>query len=147
MIDIDDNLTEEQIDKLMDEQVKQNNQLLKEFEQYLYSQNLAKKTVDKHIENIEFYINTYLLYTEVEKPEDNLNSIDMYFDYFLPNKTTFGSVADTKASIGSLKKFYKYLLELNRISKEDYKDMLQLIKENKEAWFAVYDDEFEDDDW
>ncbi len=145
MIDEDSKIV--QIEKLTNEQVKQNNQLLNEFEQYLYSQHLVKKTVAKHRDNIEFYINTYLLHDEIEKPEDNLNSIDMYFDYFLPNKTTFGSVSDTKSSIGSLKKFYKYLLELNRISKEDYNEMLQLIKNNKENWFALYDDEFDDDDW
>ena len=63
---------------------------------------------------------------------DNLNSINMYFDYFMPNKTMFGSVSDTKSSIGSLKKFYKYLVELNRLSKNDYDEILEMIKNNKD---------------
>ncbi len=46
-----------------------------------------------------------------------------------------------------LNKFYKFLLELNRINKSDYNEMLEMIKACKESWFAVYDDENIDDDW
>ena len=108
---------------------------------------MAPKTVKKHCDNIDFYINTYLLHDKIEKPEDNLNSIDMYFDYFLPRKTQFGSIYDTKNQITSLKKFYKFLLELNRITKNDYNNMLEMIKDNKQDWFAVYDDENTEEDW
>jgi hypothetical protein len=140
-------LTFEQVDKLLDAQIESNNILIYKFEKYLESQNLVKKTIKKHCDNIDFYINNFLLHDEIEKPEDNVNSINMYFDYFMPRKTTFGSVNDTKNQIASLKKFYKYLLELNRISKSDYNELLQIIKNNKEDWFTVYDDEFIDDDW
>jgi len=134
-------LSFEQVDKLIDNQRAENDILINLFKKYLNGQSLAPKTIKKHGDNIDFYINTYLLHDEIEKPEDNLNSIGMYFDYFLPRKTMFGSANDTKNQIASLKKFYKFLLELNRISKNEYNDMLEDIKESKEEWFAVYDDE------
>ena len=65
----------------------------------------------------------------------------------MPRKTQFGSIYDTKNQITSLKKYYKFLLELNRISKSDYNDMLEMIKDNKQDWFAVYDDKNIEDDW
>jgi len=145
--DDEQELTFEQVDKLIDNQMAENEILLNLFERYLTGQNLVKKTIKKHCDNIDFYINTYLLHDSVEKPEDNLNSIDMYFDYFLPRKTLFGSVNDTKNQIASLKKFYKFLLELNRIHKNDYNEMLEMIKACKDSWFAVYNDENINEDW
>ncbi len=140
-------LSFEQVDKLLDTQIAENEILINLFERYLTGQSLAPKTIKKHCDNIDFYINTYLLHDSIEKPEDNLNSIDIYFDYFMPRKTMFGSVNDTKNQITSLKKFYKFLLELNRINKNDYNNMLEMIKDNKRDWFAVYDDENIEEDW
>jgi len=143
-----DELSIEDVDKMIDNQIKKNNILLNKFENYLYSQNLAPKTIKKHLANVDFYINTFLIHYEIEKPEDNLNSIDMYFDHFMPNKTTFGSVSDTKSSIGSLKKFYHFMLKINKISEDEYSKLLQLIKNNKQNWFDVYSEDYEnDDDW
>jgi len=139
-------LSFDQVDKLLDTQRAENEVLISLFERYLTGQSLTQKTVKKHCDNIDFYINTYLLHDSIEKPEDNINSIDMYFDYFMPSKTMLGSVNDTKNQITSLKKFYKFLLELNRISKSDYAEMLDMIKACKDSWFAVYDNESEDDD-
>ena len=146
-VNIEQELSIEQVDKLIDSQIVQNEILINLFKEYLTSQSLAQKTIKKHCDNVYFYINTYLLHDSIEKPEDNINSIDIYFDYFLPRKTMFGSVNDTKNQIASLKKFYKFLLELDRITKKDYNDMLEIIKLNKDSWFAVYDDEDIDEDW
>ena len=140
-------LSIDDVDKLFNKQIEENRILLKEFEKYLYSTNLTKKTVNKHLDNIDFYINTYVLRTDIIPPEEATTFIDDYFDYFLPHKTTFGSVSDTKTQIGSLKKFYKYLVDINRLSKNDYDEMLEIIKENKQEWFNAYNNEDIDEDW
>lgn len=136
------NLTIEQIDKLMDKQIESNNKLLEQFEKHLYNQNLTKKTINKHRDNIDFYINTFILHYDIETPEESWDAMDMYFSSFVPDKTTWGSVNDTKSSIASLKKFYAYLVEIGRFSKDSHNEMLTMIKENKQRWFEVYDDEF-----
>ncbi len=147
ILEFAEKLSIEDVDKMFDNQINENNILLKQFEQHLYSQKLVTKTVKKHVDNIDFFINTFTLHYEIETPQDAWHGIDMYFHEFMPNKTTFGSVNDTKSSIASLKKFYKYLVELKRLSKNDYDEILDMIKNNKDEWFDVYDDEFEDDDW
>ena len=141
-------LSMDEVDKLFNKQQRENRVLLKEFEKYLYSTNLTKKTVDKHLDNIDLYINTYVLRTDIIPPEEEVTIfIDDYFEYFMPYKTTFGSISDTKAQIGSLKKFYKYLVDINRLAKNDYNEMLEIIKANKQEWFNAYNDEDIDEDW
>ncbi len=147
LINDEQELTFEQVDKLLDTQIAENEILIKLFDRYLTGQSLAPKTIKKHCENIDFFLNTYSIREEILKPEQAISLIDDYFDYFMPRKTQFGSVNDTKNQITSLKKFYKFLLELNRIKKSDYAEMLEMIKAYKDSWFAVYDDENIDDDW
>ncbi|MDN6113433.1 MAG: hypothetical protein L0I72_10220 [Tetragenococcus halophilus] len=43
---------------------KQNKQLLDEFEQELIDKKLSAKTIYKHVNNIDFYINTFLLFVQ-----------------------------------------------------------------------------------
>ena len=100
-----------------------------------------------HCDNIDFYLNTYSIREEIVKPTKAIYFLDDYFEYFMPHKTMFGSVSDTKAQITSLKKFYKYLFDINIIPKDDYNDMLENIKVNKQDWFDVYDNEDIDEDW
>ena len=146
-IEPDDILSMDEVDKLLSKQVKDNEKLIIQFEEYLTSQNLSPKTIKKHCNNIDFYLNTYSIREEIVKPAKAIYFLDDYFGYFMPHKTMFGSVSDTKSQITSLKKFYKYLLDINIIPKNDYNDMLENIKVNKQDWFDVYDNEDMDDDW
>jgi hypothetical protein len=144
--DLDEDVFE-QIDEQKNGQIKENNKLLMSFKGYLLGHDLADKTIKKHISNVEFYINTFLLYYEIEKPHDNLNSIDAFFSFFLPHKTMFGSLNNTKLSIASLKKFYNFLLLIDDITKGEYNQFLQIIKENKQKWYDSCNDEYVDEDY
>ncbi len=42
----------------------ENKKLLHDFTQWLRSANLKDKTIRQHLENIDFYINEYLLYED-----------------------------------------------------------------------------------
>ena len=50
--------------KEKNEIVKKNEVYLNEFKKWLTDKGLVSKTIDKHLENVEFYINEYLNYYE-----------------------------------------------------------------------------------
>jgi hypothetical protein len=54
----------------------------------------------------------------------------------------WSSPATVKENITSLKKFYKYLNELSLVSDEGLENMYAVIKEEKDNWFGLYEDEF-----
>ena len=55
----------------------------------------------------------------------------------------WSSPNSVKENITSLKKFYKYLNELSFITNANLKEMNNTIKEEKEHWMSLYDDEDE----
>ena len=50
-----------------------NKKLLGEFADYLQEKGLSNKTIKRHRNNIDFYINGYLLREEPQKPEDGVS--------------------------------------------------------------------------
>ena len=137
-------LTENEVDTLMHKMNIQNEKILEDFKVYLQENGLAPKTIDRHTSNIEFYINTYLLYYDIEGPQEGHYRLDDFFGGFFPSKAMWSSPATVKENITSLKKFYKYLHELSLISNEDLQSMYAVIKEEKENWISLYDYEFDD---
>jgi hypothetical protein len=50
-----------------------NGNLVADFEDWLRESNLADQTISKHVENIDFYINEYLLYEDAIEPQDGVS--------------------------------------------------------------------------
>lgn len=57
-----------------------NKKYIKEFEKWLYQKELVNKTIMKHLNNVDLYINHYLNYYDIIKVEDGMNSIHSFFD-------------------------------------------------------------------
>ena len=141
-IDSEEALSESEVDALMHKMNIQNEQILEDFKTHLQESGFAPKTIDRHVANIEFYINTYLLYYDIESPHQGHYRLDDFFGAFFPTKAMWSSPATVKENITSLKKFYKYLNELSLVSDEDLENMYAVIKEEKDNWFGLYEDEF-----
>ena len=68
-------------------------------------------------------------------------------------KAMWSSVASIKENITTFKKFYKCMMENGNITKKQYRDFLEMIKENKDYWIDKmrdYDDHLDqefDEDW
>lgn len=121
---------------------KENEKVLERFQQWLVDKGLSNKTIHRHVDNVDFYINEFLLYDDFEKPEEGVYNVDMFLGYWFIRKA-MASVSQIKQNITSLKKFYKFMYEKGAISKEALDDMLFTIKEEKSEWFATvarYDD-------
>tara|TARA_R110001583_G_scaffold24456_5_gene89175 strand:+ start:1569 stop:1982 length:414 start_codon:yes stop_codon:yes gene_type:complete len=116
-----------------------NLKLLDEFKDYLVSKSLTPKTIRRHVTNMEFYANSYLLRYDVVPVEKGALQIRGFLgDYFI-RTACWGSSNAVKENIGSFKKFYAYLNEMGYTSNDDFGMMKEIIKEEKEDWCALAD--------
>ena len=143
-IDPEEALSMDDVNAVTQKITSQNEKVLQEFESYLQKSGITSKTISKHLDNIDFYINTYLLYDEFDSPDKGHYRLDDFFSYFFPRKAMWSSSNSVKENITSLKKFYKYLNELSLITDEEFKEMTNVIKAEKENWMSLYHDEDDD---
>lgn len=126
---------------------KENETLLKEFEFWLLKSGLKDSTVKSHIGNVDFYINDYLLYSDIIEAKDGALDVGGFLGDWFIRKATWSSRANIKASAASFKKFYTFLLEKGAISKETLKELKALIKEEMPDWLDNVDDGGYYGDW
>jgi len=121
----------------------ENKKLLVAFSSWLSENGLKEKTIKKHSQNIDFYINEFLLYDGYRRAIDGISSVSSFFDWFFPKKVMWSSIAATKENVSSLKKFYKFLVEQKLLDIADYHSLLSTIKEEMSDWQSHYSEEYE----
>src|SRR3989339_1924859 len=88
---------------------KENIKLLKKFEEYLLHKNISKKTIKRHINYVELYINDYLAIDEEETPEKIEGyTLDTFFEWCI-DKWIFNTVSELLTAIISIDIFYEFL--------------------------------------
>lgn len=126
------------------ERIRESNaKLLDDFAAWLRQAGLSSKTIKKHIENVDFYINEFLLYEDAEEPSEGVGSVGMFLGYWFIKKAMWASATSIKSNAASLKKFYTFLYEREMVSKEDLDLLKETIKEDMPEWLetlARYDD-------
>ena len=129
---------------------KANKQILDEFELLLKSVGLSKNTIKKHVSNIDFYINEYLLYEDATEAKDGVDAVGMFLGYWFIKKAMWASQSSIKGNATSLKKFYSFLYDKRLIEKDDLDDLTETIKEGMPEWLATldrYDEPSVEDVW
>lgn len=122
---------------------KANSELLNDFGAWLKATKLKDKTIRSHIDNVDFYINEFLLYEDAVEAKDGASSIGMFLGYWFIKKAMWSSPAQIRSNAASLKKFYTFLFEKRLIDKEELDDLKARIKEDMTEWIATmnrYDD-------
>ena len=128
----------------------ENEKILEGFKEYLKNKKLANKTVEKHSDNIRFYVNEYLLYEDALRPNEGTEKVGYFLGCWFIRKAMWSSIASIKENITSLKHFYTYLNRIGEIDSEQLFELKEEIKENKDIWFEASrqydtpDTEFED---
>ena len=125
-----------------DEIVKKHKHLLEKFIEKLINDGLSKKTINTHFNNIDLFVNCYLPYyweDEINKLDivDLMQAINEYFSDWYIRKVLFSSISNMKSSFTSIKKFFKFLLEIGYIDKLVYELVIETIKENKNEWLLM----------
>ncbi|MEZ9051965.1 hypothetical protein AB6E87_22090 [Vibrio sp. 10N.247.311.64] len=128
----------EEYEELADNQRDENYKLLEEFESYLADAGLTAITIKKHMSNLDFFVNDYLLYEEIITPEDGISSVNFFFNSWFPRKAMWSSPKSVNANCTVLKKFYSYLLSKKIIITEECSDLNKCIKLNKSEWLTHY---------
>lgn len=128
----------------------ENRMYLEEFKKDLEEAGLVKKTITRHINNIDLYINDYLLREEpLEMKEGaSFGNLNYFMSYFFIRKCLWSTPATIKTTTASIKKFYKCMLERGRIEQADYSELTSTIKEMSEEWMEIcrlYNDDDGDD--
>ena len=90
---------------------KENKFILEKFKRYLTSKKLSKSTIEKHVGNIDFFINDYLLRYDAVPAREGSNEIGFFLGNWFIRKAMWASVASIKENITSMKKFYQFMYE------------------------------------
>lgn len=123
----------------------ENQELLDEFENWLREAKGLKgeKTIRTHIDNVDFYINTCLLYEEPQEVKEGVSGISYFLGYWFIRKALWSSKESIKSNATSLKKFYTFLYERGDVKEEALEQLKVSIKEEMPEWIATvqrYDD-------
>ena len=121
----------------------ENTTLLDNFESWIRSKGLTEATAKKHRENIDFYINEFLLYESPKHASEGVDEVGMFLGYWFIRKAMWANEASVKANATSLKKFYDFMVGRREVDPEAVKDMKERIQEDLPEWVATmkrYDD-------
>ena len=83
----------------------ENESLLEMLEEDL--EGLNPKTINRHLSNVDFYINTYLLREDAYDFTHGIWNVDDYLGYFFIRKCMWSTPGNIKSTAASIKKFYQ----------------------------------------
>lgn len=115
----------------------ENKEVLARFSEWLSQKGLSEKTISTHVSNIDFYINAFLLYEDATRPEEGVNSVNMFLGYWFIRKAMWASPSAIKSNAASLKKFYRFLHEQGRIDARALDDLRCTIREGMPEWMET----------
>lgn len=134
---------EEEYEEEFDEIREKNKVYLDLFEKDLINAGLKENTIYKHLSNVNFYINDYLLREDALEIDSGAFNIDGFLgDYFI-RKCMWSTPSTIKSTAASIKKFYKSMLEHGHVCEADYDFLAYTIKDNIYDWMdlcEIYND-------
>ena len=120
------------------EQVRQENErLLDAFVALLRRQRLAPRTIKRHRDNVEFFLNEFLLYESVQTPGEGIGEVDAFLGDWFIRKAMWSTPSAIKSNATSLYKFYAFLAALDRVTPEQLAALSQTIVRQMPVWRAM----------
>ncbi len=124
--------------------------LVTEFADWLKASGLSEKVVKSHRDNIDFYINEYLLYDDTLEAKDGAGEVSFFLGDWFIRKALWSNQTSVKENAASLKKFYAFMHEKGLVSADDLTELKQTIKEELPDWLDSvrrYNNPAIDDPW
>ena len=113
---------------------KENETYLEAFRVSLEAAELSKNTIRKHCENVDFFLNDFMLRYEPCRMPDGCFMINSFLGDFFIRKCMWSTPATIRSTAASLKKFYKYMLAEGEIGIDAYAFVVETIKEEMDEW-------------
>lgn len=129
--------------KACDEIRATNSEYLHLFEQALVADGLKGSTIKRHLSNIDFYINNFLLYEEPLTMDYGTGRIASFLGDFFIRKCMWSTPGNIRSTAASIKKFYKCMTDCGIVKKRNYELLCTEIKNGMETWqadCAIYND-------
>jgi site-specific recombinase XerD len=120
-----------------------NQPILEDFRSWLEQSGFTEKTIENHVENIDFFIDYLVYYDDPLKKLDEADSIDVWMfltDWFL-RKAMWASVTSVKSYLASFKKFFQWMGETGRVSPETVADVLTTLKEDRDEFLEAVEEQ------
>jgi hypothetical protein len=119
-------------------QIRQENGLLLDgFGLMLGNKRLSPRTISAHRDNVSFFINTFLLYTNATKrPEDGIGEVDAFLGYWFIRKAMWSTPRTIKNNATSLYKFYAFLAASGKVTLAQLAELKETIALNLPEWQA-----------
>lgn len=135
IIDLRSKQEEMDYDAWVEEISKANNKIIDEFEQFLKTEKLAKKTINRHINNVDTFANYYLTtYCYCGTIFDGYKNFGDFFGYWLITKCLGIGKSFMTAMITTMKKFYTFLFLKDYIDENSYASAFATLSDGKEDW-------------
>lgn len=117
---------------------KENKKYMDMFLKDLKASGVSDKTIQNHMDNVDFYLTDYLPFTDEEctdmKAGAEAFNLRDFFGYFYIHKCMWSTPNNLKTTGASIKKFYKCMADHGEISKDKYKELCTLFKEEMSDW-------------
>ena len=104
------------------------------FEKWLKRKGFSQKTINKHVSNVDFYINDYLCYYDLIDASQGYGHIHGFLGNWFIRKAAWASCAQIKSFAASIKKFYTFLLDESVVTHECLDCLCETIKEFMPEW-------------
>ena len=111
-----------------------NERYLASFETSLVSSGLSRKTVNKHLSNVEFYLNDYLNYRDAATMQEGVHRVGGFLGDWFIRKCMWASKTSIRENAASLKKFYKIMAYKGLVSMDDYRALSDEVKQDMPEW-------------
>ena len=104
-----------------------------QFAAALTASGLSERTVQSHVENVQFFADHYLTYSEPLRRVDEADVSDVGLflsDWFL-RKAMWSSPSAVRSNIASFKKFFQWMGQQGHMDAEAVAEILLDLKENR----------------
>lgn len=117
------------------ERIREDNAVYLEiFRKSLVGAGLSAKTITRHVDNVDFYLNVYLLAYDANPMPEGVDYVGLFLGDWFIRKCTWSSPSSIKQYAASLKKFYQCMLSAGKIDASSYERLVDAIKEEKAEW-------------
>ena len=123
-------------DKAVEARCAENEKYLDEFEEWLMASGLKEATINRHLDNVYFFLNTYLVRDPELTMEDGCGRMDDFLGFFFIRKCMWSTPTTIKQNAASFKKFYKCMVEKGHVNPKSYAVLLEDIKQGMPDWIA-----------
>jgi hypothetical protein len=119
-------------------QIRQENSLLLDgFVLMLRNRRLAPRTISKHRDNVDFFINEFLLYRDAtQRPAEGMTEAEAFFGDWFIRKAMWSTPRYIKSSATSLYKFYTFLAASGKVTVAALAELKETIARRLPEWQA-----------